>query len=314
MKTYRCPVCGKPLTKPEYEKALKIHEARQKHLQQLEARLKIKERQLPEKIEAAKKEGERKGIQKSARMMAGLKTENDKLRIRIRQLEKGTTPQTEGLEFEQKLVARLRREFRDDEVEPFGKNGDILHTVKFEKQEAGMIIYECKRTPKIQASHVRQAHLAKQSREAEFAVLVTTGQKKGFSGFAEMNGVFVVSPLGTIPLAALLRRHLIEMLKAKLTKEQRVQIAEKLMHHITSPQFKNPIDEIIHRASQLQGMIKEEAKEHFRTWKKRWDHYERIHWDGSLVRQNVELVLHGKEPKAIGRPKVSPLELPAFTG
>lgn len=28
MKTYRCPTCGKALTKSEYEKALHIHEER----------------------------------------------------------------------------------------------------------------------------------------------------------------------------------------------------------------------------------------------------------------------------------------------
>lgn len=40
MKTYRCPTCGKSLTKSEYEKALRIHGEREKHLAEKEAELK----------------------------------------------------------------------------------------------------------------------------------------------------------------------------------------------------------------------------------------------------------------------------------
>ncbi len=46
---------------------------------------------------------------------------------RIKQLEKGTKPQTEGLEFEENLYKRLKKEFPKDKVEHKGKGGDILH-------------------------------------------------------------------------------------------------------------------------------------------------------------------------------------------
>jgi len=32
MKSRRCPVCKKPLTKPEWERAFKIHESQEQHL------------------------------------------------------------------------------------------------------------------------------------------------------------------------------------------------------------------------------------------------------------------------------------------
>lgn len=331
MKTYRCPVCKKSLTKKEYERALGVLGEREKHFKHKEAELqrefqakemhlrrreemvKKEKQKLPKKIKEASKVGERKGIQKAGRMMTGLKADNEKLRDRIRQIEKGKTPQTEGLEFEEKLTARLKREFPEDDIQHKGKGGDVLHTVKFNKEPAGIIIYECKRTPKIQSQHIRQAYLAKQSREADFAVLVTTGQKKGFSGFARMNGVLVVSPLGVIPLASLLRGHLSEMLRGKITKEKRAIIAQQLMKYIISPQFKNPIEKVVQLTSGLQDMIKDEAKVHFRTWAKRWDHYQTIRWDSSQIQNNLQLVLHGKKPKAIGYPKVSPLQLPLPT-
>jgi hypothetical protein len=313
MKTYRCPVCGKSLTKTEYEKALKIHEAREIHLRHHENELKKKERELPQKIEEARIEAQRKEKTRAERLMSGWKNKVKTLEERINQIEKGSTPQTEGLEFEDKLTTRLKQEFPEDDIQHKGKGGDVLHIVKFDKKPAGVIIYECKRTPRIQSQHINQAHLAKQSREADFAVLVTTGQKKDFSGLAQMRGVLIVSPLGAIPLASLLRRHLIEMLRAEITKEKRSIIAQQLVKYITGPQFKNPIEEVVHLTSQLQDMIKEEAKEHFLIWKKRWDYYQTIHWDSSQIQENLRLVLHGKEPKAIAHPEVPPLQLPGST-
>ena len=313
MKKYRCPVCKKPLTKKEYEQALQIHTARQEHLHTLERELARKERNLSNAISNAKKNAVNKERMRTNRLMQGWKGKVKTLEERIHQLEKGTTPQTDGLEFEGKLVSRLRKEFPDDGIQHKGKAGDVLQIVRFDKKDAGVIIYECKRTPKILKSHIRQTNLAKQSREAEFAVLVTTGQKRGFSGLATIDGVLVVSPLGSIPLARLLRTHLIEMLRMKITKQKRAKIAQELMKHITSPQFKNPIEEVITISAELQAMIKQEARDHIRVWRKRWDHYETIKWDSSQVQDNIRLVLHGKAPRTIGKPKVSPLQLPSPT-
>ena len=333
MKTYRCPTCGKALTKSEYEKALHIHEEREKHYAQREAELKNKEReqQARQKAQAQdlkrrerqlKRDNEKKLKEdrekvrleertRAARQQAGLKEKVQQLTERLRQREKGTTPQTEGLEFEEKLAARLKKEFPDDEIVHKGKGGDVLHTVKFNQKPSGIIIYECKRTPSIQAQHISQAHQAKQTREADFAVLVTTGKKRGFSGFGQMDGVSVVSPLATIPLASLLREHLIEMARLKITKEKRAVLAQRLMLYIDSPQFKNPLEEVVQRTSRLQDMIKKEASDHMHTWGERWVHYETINWNTSHIRGNLRLVLHGEQPKPLAQHKAPPLQLPA---
>ena len=95
---------------------------------------------------------------------SGLKKKLATAQTRISQLEKGTTPQTEGLEFEENLYKRLKKEFPKDKLEHVGKGGDILHSVPFKGQVAGIIMYECKRTPRITASHIKQAALAKRTR------------------------------------------------------------------------------------------------------------------------------------------------------
>ncbi len=333
MKSYRCPTCGKTLTKTEYEKALRIHAEREHHFQQKEAELtrrdreqrarakqweverRKRERQLKKQAQE-KLQDERNRIRESERARAerqqvGLKDQLQKLKERLRQRQMGTTPQSEGLEFEEKLVARLDKEFPEDEVIPKGKGGDILHIVMINKKPAGTIVYECKRTASIQSQHIKQTYRAKQTREADFAVLVTTGRKKGFSGFAHMGGVSVVSPLAVIPLASLLRAHLIEMARLRITKEKRAIIAQELMGYIDSAQFKNPIEEVIQRSGQLREMIKKEAKDHWRVWNERWTHYDKISWNSTQIQGNLRLVMHGEKPKSVSQPKTSPLQLPA---
>jgi len=314
MKKYICPVCKKPLTKAEYERALGILGEREKHLEHEKAELKKKLEEAKKMVKKAKEEGMRAERARTQRLLAGKERQIKELQQRIKQLEKGSTPQTEGLEFEDKLATRLRQEFPEDDIQHKGKAGDVLQIVRFRNKPAGIIIYECKRTPRILPQHINQAYRAKRSRGADFAVLVTTGKSKEFSGLAHIRGVLVVSPLGTIPLATLLRTHLIEMMRAKISKEKRTKIARQLLEYITSPQFRNPIEEVIELTSELQEMIKEEAKGHFRIWNKRWERYQTIQWDSSLIQKNIQLVLHGKKPEAVQHPKVEPLQLPEVAG
>lgn len=96
-KTYRCPVCKKPLTKKEFDRALHIHEARQGRLQEWEIRLRNQEREMPKKLKAAREEARISERGKAARMVKGYKEKLQRMQERMKQLEKGTTPQTEGL-------------------------------------------------------------------------------------------------------------------------------------------------------------------------------------------------------------------------
>ena len=320
MTTYRCPVCKKPLTKKEYESALGILEEKETHLKHREQELAKRENEFRQqkaalltKARKAKdeglKEGQRLERERAERLFQGKDRTIKLLQERLKNLQKGTTPQTDGLEFEETLCARLQAEFPEDEIQHEGKGGDVLHFVVFGDKRAGVIVYECKRTPGISSAHVQQTFRAKQQREADFAILVTTGQRRKFTGLDEESGVLIVSPLGVVPLVCLLRTHLIEMLKAKISKEKRAEIAQHLLKYVTSPQFKNPIEEIITRTGELADLMKEEAKDHVRMWENRWEHYQRIKWDSSQVQDNLQLVLHGKEPLPLAYPKPEPLRL-----
>jgi hypothetical protein len=311
-KTYRCPVCKKPLTKREFDRALHIHEAQQGRLREWEQRLRNQQREMPKKLKAAREEARNSEKGKTARMVKGYKEKMKRMQERMKQLEAGTTPQSEGLADEAKLTKRLTEEFggagRDD-VQRKGHGGDVLHFIKDNGQIAGIIIYECKRTPTIKNSHCRQAFQAKQSRHADFAVLVTTGTKKGFGGLTEMEGVLVVAQQAVISLADLLRTHLIAMLRAGIEKKKRAKIANQLLRFIKSPDFKNPIEELVNIADDLEDGVKKEFQWHMRDWERRVVAYRRIKWDGSAIQDNLRRVLHGEKPKRLDQPKV-PLQIP----
>jgi hypothetical protein len=314
-KSYRCPVCKKPLTKKEFDRALHIHEARQGRLRDWERRLRDQAREMPQKLKAAKEEGRKSQQGKTARMVQGYKEKFKRMQERMKQLERGTTPQSEGLANEEKLTRRLTEEFGGggrDEVQRKGHGGDVLHIVKDNGQVAGVIIYECKKTPTIKNSHARQAFRAKQSRHADFAVLVTTGTRKGFGGLTEMEGVLVVAQQAVISLADLHRTHLVAMLRAGIEKKKRAKIANQLLHFIKSPDFKNPIEELVSIADDLEDGVKKEIHWHMKDWERRVLAYRRIKWDGSAVQENLRRVLQGGKPRRLDQPR-TPLLLPGAT-
>ena len=311
----RCPVCETWLSKKRYEKALGILQAKEKHIQHLQEEYQAKLRLLPEQKRLAAEKARQDERGRNKRLLAGRDEELRRLRERLRQIKRGTTPQTEGLEYEHILLKALREKFPDDDIQPTpgGQGGDILHRVQLARKPIGLILYECKRVRSILDDHVEQAYRAKQSREAAFAVLVTTGKKRGFDGLSTANDVIVVAPLGAIPLACLLRVHLIQIARTQATKEERLKIAQRLMGFINSPQFKNPLRDVMVRAEQLQKALMAEARAHMQEWGQRRDHYQRIEWDSSITQANLELVLLGKVPKTTFPAKPQPLALPGVS-
>jgi hypothetical protein len=285
-----------------------------RQLEKREAGFRRQKKELADKAKASLERGIEQGIvserKRAERLLSGHTETITKLQERIRQLEAGSTPQTEGLEFEETLVERLRDEFPTDEVAHHGKNGDVVQVVRDAEENAGVIVYECKRTAQIQRAHVEQAYDAKQDREADFAVLVTTGKRKGFGGIDEEDGVVIVGPLGVIALASLLRQYLIRLHHARLTDAERTKAAEQLLKYITGPQFRNPIEDMIARARDLRSALQIEVKQHVKIWNDRWESYQSIEWDASQIDNNVQLVLKGASPKPLAQPKAMPLRLP----
>jgi len=232
----------------------------ERQLVKRESELKRQKTELIQKAKDALEKGIEQGVQaerkRTERLLSGQESTITKLQEKIQQLEKGSTPQTEGLEFEETLTERLEQEFPSD-----------------------------------------------------FAVLVTTGKRKGFSGIDEDDGVLLVAPLGVIPLVRLLRLHLIQLHQARLTEDERARAAEQIVKYLNGPQFKNPLEDMIARARDLQASIQVEVRQHLKTWNERWSSYQSIEWDAAQVQSNIQLVLQGRTPRVFSAPDVRPLPL-----
>lgn len=314
MKKYNCPVCNTSLGKSAYEKALGIVEEKDRVLEAERAKM-TKEnnglrRQLVESRKAAaaaREEGTRAERARNGRVLAGKDRRIHELEEALRRVKTGATAQTDGLEFEEKLCARLRREFPEDDVQHKGKGGDVLQSVRFEGEQAGLLIYECKRTPGVLAEHLRQTIAAKKARGADFAILVTTGRKKGFNGFSLMNGVLVVGPLAVVHVCSLLRDSLIGMARSKFDRQTRAAIAQRLMAYITGPEFTNYVERMVRFSADMQESLEAEIREHTRGWERRRNCYEALGRETAHTQRNLSLVLHGKEPRLLEAPKATRL-------
>ncbi len=324
MKRYLCPLCKTPLTKAKYEAVLRIQETRDRASQAQLARahaeahrqraarvaLSTKLRAVRAQAKDARAQGVRQGRTESQRQVTELRRKLQQAERRARRLQRGTTAQSEGLEFEEQLAARLRREFRGDHVTLVRRGGDIVHEVVYAKEPAGRIVYECKREEDITSAHVRQAAQAKGSREAEFAILVTTGERRGFTGLAQERGVLIVRPQGVLALAALCRGHLVEMAKAGVDRSRRAQIAHALLAYLTSSTYRVPVEEAIQQAGRAQDLLRREVQLHLSQWEERSRIYQTIRWDVNHIRDNVARVREGGKPVPLERVRVQRLLLP----
>ena len=326
--TYKCPLCGSVLTEKHYHNVIKLKEKTEKvqkgELDKLKkqaetakaaaAASKKKEQEIRAKskqdIEVAKKQtidAERKKNDiNHKRLMARI----TKLEEEKKMHQKRTSPQEIGLADEGVLVKKLAKEFPNDRIEHVGKGGDVLHYVIFDKEDAGCIVYECKHTDRISADHVAQTSLAKKTRQANYAILVTTGTRKGFSGLDQEAGVFIVSQAGVLTLARICRESLVTMAKQRLDVAAKAAAAKRLMDYITSPVCKTPLEEAISHTERAHRNLLKEMKQHANDWQDRHEIYNTIHYDISHIQKNIGLVIGGNAPLKLEKPRFEPLALP----
>jgi len=230
-----------------------------------------------------------------------------------RQLRRETTPQSEGLLYEEKLLKELRKRFPDDRFKHEGKGGDVLHWPIRNNHVAGLIVYECKRVQRYEPAFVKQAAEAKEKRKADFAILVTTAMKRKTRGFFAEKGVLVVHPAGVVHLANILRGQIIRIAEMKLGQLQRNKAVKMTLEYLEGPEFANSMDGIMQQAFVLAEDLKREVETHRAFWKKRLAGYQKVYEDASTVKSTTRALLSGEPEykKLIKTESLPPLlELP----
>ncbi len=210
------------------------------------------------------------------------------------QLKKETTPQIEGLLYEEVLTRELHKRFPEDKVEHHGKGGDVLQYVIRNGEHAGVLVYECKRVKHYSREYVRQAWDAKEKRKADFAILVTKTMKKGGQGFYVERGVMVVHPAGVLSLAGVLRAQVIRIAEMKLGQLQRNKAAKLTLEYLEGPEFANSMDAVIQESVVLYKELMDEIEKHKAVWKRRYSSYRKICEDASTVKSTTQALLSGE--------------------
>ncbi len=381
----KCPVCRKPLTQAEYDKALGLWQHKQEHIKHLEEerqefklkaqalrqeakdrdrRFRQKEAKLRqetrEAIAAEKKNtaekvrkresalrdafdrklrsAVRRGVQeetakerkelakqgielrKTRNKMSQLENSlrlstkkyqqaNEEIARLKEQIEKGITPQIEGLLEEHKLIAKLMELFPTDKIEHHGKAGDIIQVVIDQRREIGRIVYECKRVKHFNKSYIDQAKEARRVRSAEFAVLVTNvfPSKRQYY-FVEKN-VFVISPICAEPIIHTLRESLIRMSLLKMTAEAKERAVQRVYDYLSSHDYNGRMNDIANQLLDLGKELKSEIKSHYRVWRQRYDAYRALYNDNGQIDYSLKQLAN---PDSNGHGKLLPAPARSF--
>jgi len=247
------------------------------------------------------KEHEKKRMEKMNKMLDGkvneLQTANKMIKELNEQIKKGTTPQMEGLNFEEELVKELKAKFPEDDIQHKGHAGDILHYIMYKNKQIGLIVYECKKTQKFQNSYISQIKADVAKREATYGVLVTDAPEKDKAGFWVKDDILIVHPFGTIYIAEVIRKWIISLYAMKLSEVEMSECAKKLLEYIKGNKFKNSVRDTIDRIRQLNELLNKEMTTHKNLWEKRHKHYNYIHNHASSIERDSLSIIRNEGDK-----------------
>ncbi|OGU40722.1 MAG: hypothetical protein A2315_12635 [Ignavibacteria bacterium RIFOXYB2_FULL_35_12] len=208
---------------------------------------------------------------------------NEEIKKLKEQIEKGITPQIEGLLEESKLLTKLKELFPKDKFEHPGKGGDIIQFVVEQGKEIGRIVYECKKVKSFNKNHIEQAKEARRLREADFAILVTNAFPSKKQYYFVEKTVFVISPVSLEPITYTLRESLVKIALLKVTNEAKQKAVQQVYDYLSSSEYNNKMNDVANQLIDLAKDLKVEIKSHRDRWEKRYSIYIRLYSDVGLI-------------------------------
>jgi len=284
-----------PLSQEDYDKVTGV--------------LKVQRKEQKVALDEARQEAVEGERRRSQSLVERQTKEIDRLQETVKHLKEGTTPQSVGYADEGLLVVALQEYFPEDDVQHKGKKGDVLHIIKAAGKQVGSLVYECKRTQSLTKAHIRQAYKAKVARQADEVILVTTGRRKGFSGFGEDGGVYIIAPAGVLAFVSYLRQSLIALKQANLTEDAKATVLNNLRIYTTVGKFPQAMSDILQRETMLEKQLQDEVRAHYHFWQERVDHYHHIGFNAEMVQKDIKCLLLGGWPEEITCPTPPMLQL-----
>ncbi len=180
--------------------------------------------------------------------------------------------QLQGEVLELDLEKRLRGMFPNDDIEPVGKGvsgGDIVQKVKNSYgQLAGTILWETKRA-EWRPSWIPKLREDARKVDASIAVLVSEDLPKDVNNFSIVNGVLVTSYIFALPMAQILRPHIMQIARAKSTAAHKDEMLESLYTYLQSETFRHRFEAYAEGIVEMQRDLETEKRSTMRNWKRR---------------------------------------------
>jgi hypothetical protein len=189
-----------------------------------------------------------------------------------RKAEQGSQ-QLQGEAQEVELESVLAAKFPADLVEPVPKGefgGDIVHRVlNHAGQSCGTLLWESKRTKNWSDGWLTKLRQDQRAAKADFALLVSRALPKGVDMFDHIDGIWVLDPKCVIPLAIALRQSLIEVAAVRQAGDGQYTKMGMVYEYLTGPRFRNRIEAIVEKFTDMQEDLDKERKTMTRLWAKR---------------------------------------------
>ncbi len=202
-------------------------------------------------------------------MIDSMKKTIDELK---RKSEQGSQ-QSQGEALELQLEGMLREKFPFDTIEPVAKGqhgGDCLHTITSAQQQAcGTIIWEFKRTKSWSDGWLTKLRYDQGIAKADVAVIVSFALPKEVEVFDLRDGVWVVHPRASLPVAMMLRDALLKLAAARTSSQGQATNAEMVYQYITGNAFRQRIGAVVEAFTVMQDDLAKERIAIEKQWSKR---------------------------------------------
>lgn len=203
-------------------------------------------------------------FQKSER----LRTQVEKLQRQL--AEKSNSALGEGAEID--LFEALKEEFETDRIQRVKKGqpgADIRHEIIHNGQVCGKIVYDSKNHGSWRNSFVEKLKTDQLADKADHAILTTSVFPAKSSQLKLQNDVILLNPARVVELVKMLRQHIVQIHRLRLSADQKASKMTELYEFILSERYQQLISRSDQIADDLLNLEVAEKSAHDKVWKKR---------------------------------------------
>lgn len=212
-----------------------------------------------------------------------------------RQLEQKTA-ETLGEGAEIDLFEALREHFDDDKINRVKKGqpgADIIHEVRHNGQGCGSIIYDSKNHGAWRESFLQKLKTDQIAARADHALLITSAFPAGMHQIHVRNGIILANPARAIEIVRILREHILQTHRLRMSGKEKSLKTEALYKFINSDRCRQLLGRYEFITEELLAIDVKEVNAHNLVWKKRGNLLREAQKLQSDYRSEIDRIIEG---------------------